>query len=154
MMLLSYKMSNGCDNEKRRLWWLCRKSKNTNHLLNIDYISGICINMAHPIFGVINTGVYQQTARPEGATLHSPGHHPGYKAFTDNAPCKGSSNVPMFLQLPLQGALIVCIRLPRALPWAMEDFGLSAHFVLLLPNPPIESRSYIKINSSITNDSF
>ena len=54
-----------------------------------------------------------------------------------------------FLQLPLQGALIVCIRLPRALPWAMEVIGLSAHFVILLPNPPIESRSYIKINSSI-----
>ena len=59
-----------------------------------------------------------------------------------------------FLQLPLQGALIVCIRLPRALPWAMEVIGLSAHFVLLLPNPPIESRSYIKINSSIPSDSF
>lgn len=51
-----------------------------------------------------------------------------------------------FLQLPLQGALIVCIRLPRALPWAMESIGLSARFVLLLPNPPIESSSYIKIN--------
>ena len=51
-----------------------------------------------------------------------------------------------FLQLPLQGALIVCTRLPRALPWAMEVIGLSARFVLLLPNPPIECSSYIKIN--------
>ena len=51
-----------------------------------------------------------------------------------------------FLQLPLQGALPLCIRLPRALPWAMKVIGLSARFVLLLPNPPIESSSYIKIN--------
>ena len=40
--------------------------------------------------------------------------------------CKGSSNVPLFfLQLPLQGALVVCICLPRAMPRAMEDIGLS-----------------------------
>ena len=31
-----------------------------------------------------------------------------------------------FLQLPLQGALVVFIRLPRAMPWAMEEIGLSA----------------------------
>ena len=31
-----------------------------------------------------------------------------------------------FLQLPLQGALVVYIRLPRAMPWAMDDIGLSA----------------------------
>ncbi|WP_295367097.1 hypothetical protein, partial [uncultured Prevotella sp.] len=39
----------------------------------------------------------------------------------------------------------MCIK-GRALPWAMESIGLSARFVLLLPNPPIESSSYIKIN--------
>ena len=38
---------------------LPQKQKHTNHLLKIAYISGVCINMAHPIFGVINTGVYQ-----------------------------------------------------------------------------------------------
>lgn len=60
MMLLSYKMSNGCDNEKRGGYGgFAAKAKNTNHLLKIAYISGICINMAHPIFGVINTCVYQ-----------------------------------------------------------------------------------------------
>ena len=39
----------------------------------------------------------------------------------------------------------MCIK-GRALPWAMEVIGLSARFVLLLPNPPIECSSYIKIN--------
>ena len=29
--------------------------------------------------------------------LHSPGHRPGYKVFTNNAPCKGSFNNPLFL---------------------------------------------------------
>ena len=29
--------------------------------------------------------------------LHSPGQRPGYKVFTDNAPCKGSFNIPLFL---------------------------------------------------------
>ena len=33
--------------------------------------------------------------RPEGATLHSPGQRPGYKAFTNNAPCKGNSKIPL-----------------------------------------------------------
>ena len=37
--------------------------------------------------------------------FHSPGQRPGYKAFTDNAPCKGNFNIPLFLQLPIQGAL-------------------------------------------------
>ena len=37
--------------------------------------------------------------------FHSPGQRPGYKVFTDNAPCKGNFNIPLFLQLPLQGAL-------------------------------------------------
>lgn len=46
MMLLSYKMSNGCDNEKRGGYGgFAAKAKNTNHLLKIAYISGICINM-------------------------------------------------------------------------------------------------------------
>ena len=69
---------------------------------------------------------------PKGATLHSPGHRPGYKAFTGNAPYRGSSNVPLFLLLPLQGALVVYTRLPRAMPWAMEDIGLSARQPLLV----------------------
>ena len=43
--------------------------------------------------------------------FHSPGQRPGYKVFTDNAPC---------------------IRLPRALPWAMKVIGLSARFVFTL----------------------
>ena len=47
-----------------------------------------------------------RTARPEGATLHSPGQRPGYETFTNNAPYKGNSNIPLFfLELPLQGAL-------------------------------------------------
>ena len=44
-----------------------------------------------------------QTTRPEGATLHSPGHRPGYKKVTSNAPCKGSSNVPLFFTVALTG---------------------------------------------------
>ena len=73
----------------------------------------------------------------------------GIRYLPTMRPARATLIFHYFLQLPLQGALIVCIRLPRALPWAMEVIGLSAHFVLLLPNPPIESRSYIKINSSI-----
>ena len=64
--------------------------------------------------------------------FHSPGQRPGYKVFTDNAPCKGNFNINYFLQLPLQGALPLCIRLPRALPWAMKVIGLSARFVFTL----------------------
>ena len=64
--------------------------------------------------------------------LHSPGHRPGYKEFTDNAPCKGNSNIPLlFLELPLQGALVVCIRLPRAMPWAVESCPFGAHCILI-----------------------
>ena len=31
-------------------------------------------------------------------------------------------------KLPLQGAMLIGRYIPRALPWAMEDFGLSARF--------------------------
>ena len=51
-----------------------------------------------------------------------------------------------FYSCPYRARCRLCIRLPRALPWAMKVIGLSARFVLLLPNPPIESSSYIKIN--------
>ena len=33
---------------------------------------------------------------PKGQLFHSPGQRPGYKVFTDNAPCKGNSNIPLF----------------------------------------------------------
>ena len=49
--------------------------------------------------------------------------------------------------LPLQGVLLLSIRTPRANALGYVLIGLSARFVLLLPNPPlIESSSYIKIN--------
>ena len=63
----------------------------------------------------------------------------GIRYLPTMRPARATLIFHYFLQLPLQGALIVCIRLPRALPWAMEVIGLSARFVLLLPNPPIES---------------
>ena len=78
-------------------------------------------------------GVKSQTkAGWKPNVLHSPGHRPGYKEFTDNAPCKGNSNIPLFfLELPLQGALVVCIRLPRAMPWAVESCPFGAHCLLI-----------------------
>ena len=38
-------------------------------------------------------------------------------------PVRASLTFHCFLQLPLQGALVVCIRLPRAVPWAVEILG-------------------------------
>lgn len=59
MMLLSYKCIMDVTMKRGGYGGFAAKAKHTNHLLKIAYISGICINMAHPIFGVINTDVYQ-----------------------------------------------------------------------------------------------
>ena len=54
--------------------------------------------------------------------LHSPGQRPGYKVFTDNAPCKGNSM--WHNRVALTGRVVrFCIRSPRALPWAVEILG-------------------------------
>ena len=55
-----------------------------------------------------------------------------------NAPCKG--NYLWLNRVALTARQTQQTFSPRALPWAMEVIGLSAHFFLLLPNPPIESR--------------
>ena len=47
--------------------------------------------------------------------LHSPGQRPGYKVFTDNAPCKGNSNVPLFFTVALTG------RVGRLYPFTQGD---------------------------------
>ena len=56
-------------------------------------------------------------------------HLYGYKVFSDNAPCKGNFKIPLFLQLPLQGAWVVFILIPRAMPWAVEILGFQPAFV-------------------------
>ena len=57
----------------------------------------------------------QSRAQPN--VLHSPGQRPGYQTFTDNAPCKGSFNVPLFFTVAITGRIVrFCIRLPRAMP--------------------------------------
>ena len=35
--------------------------------------------------------------------FHSPGQRPGYKVFTDNAPCKGNFNITLFFTVALTG---------------------------------------------------
>ena len=82
---------------------------------------------AHPIFGVIyiQRDISRQLA-PKGQLSTAQGTALGIRYLRTMRPAKGSSNVPLFfLQLPLQGALVVYIRLPRAMPWAMDDIGLS-----------------------------
>ena len=53
----------------------------------------------------------------------------GIRHLRTMRPVRASLTFHCFLQLPLQGALVVCIRLPRAMPWAMEVIGLSARIV-------------------------
>ncbi|MEE1384756.1 MAG: hypothetical protein U0K29_01795, partial [Prevotella sp.] len=49
------------------------------------------------------------------------------------------------LKLPLQGALSVNALYPGRCPGLWRKLGFQPAFVLLLPYPPIESSSYIKI---------
>ena len=83
---------------------------------------------AHPIFGVIYIqGDISRQLAPKGQLSTAQGTALGIRYLRTMRPANGSSNVPLFfLQLPLQGALVVYIRLPRAMPWAMDDIGLSA----------------------------
>ena len=85
--------------------------------------------MAHPIFEVIYIqGDISRQRAPKGQLSTAQGTALGIRYLRTMRPAKGSSNVPLFfLQLPLlAGALVVYIRLPRAMPWAMDDIGLSA----------------------------
>ena len=48
------------------------------------------------------------------------------------APCKGSSNCLLFFYSCPYRALAVCVRLPRAMPWAMETLGFQPVFAQTL----------------------
>ena len=48
------------------------------------------------------------------------------------APCRGSSNCLLFFYSCPYRALAVCVRLPRAMPWAMETLGFQPVFAQTL----------------------
>ena len=85
--------------------------------------------------------ICEGVARPKQKRAESPmfsiaqGNALGIRYLRTLAPCKGSSNNPLFLQLPLQGALFIECYIPRAMPWAMENIGLSARFYLSFDTP-------------------
>ena len=57
-------------------------------------------------------------------------HLYGYKVFSDNAPCKGNFKIPLFLQLPLQGAWVVFIRYPGRCPGLWRYWAFSPHYLV------------------------
>ena len=82
---------------------------------------------AHPIFGVIYIqGDISRQLAPKGQLSTAQGTALGIRKLRTMRPVRAALTFLCFLQLPLQGALVVYIRLPRAMPWAMDDIGLSA----------------------------
>ena len=68
--------------------------------------------------------VKTQTMRAESPISPQPRATPWvYSIHLTTRPVRATLTFHCFLQLPLQGALVICIRLPRAMPWAMKTLG-------------------------------
>ena len=61
-------------------YWLCIMSTTQTQKLNNSKLKNWTTQIAQRAL--------------KGQFLHSPGHRPGYKEVTNNAPCKGNSNIP------------------------------------------------------------
>ena len=55
----------------------------------------------------------------------------GKRIQTTNAPCKGNSKKRWNINAALTGRIVRKYLIPRAMPWAMENIGLSARIVLV-----------------------
>ena len=62
----------------------------------------------------------------KGLLYTAQGNALGIRHLRTMRPVRATLKFHWFLQLPLQGALGCYVRLPRAMPWAVETIGLSA----------------------------
>ncbi len=82
--------------------------------------------MAHPIFGVIYIqGDISRQRAPKGQLSTAQGTALGIRKLRTMRPVRAALTFHCFFY-SCPYALVVYIRLPRAMPWAMENIGLSA----------------------------
>ena len=92
---------------------------------------------------IYEDGVKTHTMRAESPmTFIAQGNALGIRYLPTMRPVRATLILHYFLQLPLQGALPLCIRLPRRCPGLWRSLGFQPALFLLLPNPLIESSSY------------